>query len=268
MEQVTKGAEAFPGSGEIWTVNVDGANARRLTSGHEDEHPRFSPDGRAIVFTRDEDIWIINADGTELRNLTNTKDTTEAAPEFTNDGQSVLFLREGSTKLEIDAMLEGKSTKEVVLRNVGDGRERVLLKDISAEQGGFDVKQVVPNPTDDNAVLLLSRPLGADGKPVKGDTEDRVIAVLKLDGSAPRTLFAPKAGSKMIIHSMRITPARMMLEIGKPDEIGQQVGLVEKDEIVLLGDALFFGDVTQDGTGLVGIGMNNETFGSGSMSDT
>ena len=41
---------------ELWIVDSDGTNKRQLTSGPGDQHPRFSPDGRKIVFSRDNDL--------------------------------------------------------------------------------------------------------------------------------------------------------------------------------------------------------------------
>jgi Tol biopolymer transport system component len=41
------------GTGEIWVMDADGANARRLTENNEDDRsPEWSPDGMRIAFTR------------------------------------------------------------------------------------------------------------------------------------------------------------------------------------------------------------------------
>jgi dipeptidyl aminopeptidase/acylaminoacyl peptidase len=63
--------------------------------------PRFSPDGKQIVFEVKEDclekgssnteLYLINADGTDLRRMTNNP-ATDNTPRWSPDGRSILFL--------------------------------------------------------------------------------------------------------------------------------------------------------------------------------
>ncbi len=61
--------------GDIFMMPVTGGAARVLRSGHAFEvQPRFSPDGKRILFTSDagggDNIWIMNSDGSSARQVT------------------------------------------------------------------------------------------------------------------------------------------------------------------------------------------------------
>lgn len=77
----------------IYTMTPDFSEYMRVTRDARDRAPRFTPDGRAIVFTRDGGLSIMQADGTALRQLTTG---LNVAPDytFTPDGLSLLFTAE------------------------------------------------------------------------------------------------------------------------------------------------------------------------------
>ena len=81
--------------GSIWTVPVAGGAMQRVTDVFNDaRQPRWSPDGRTIVFFayRDGgyDLWAINPDGSDQRKLTwGTFDDRE--PIYSHDGTRIAF---------------------------------------------------------------------------------------------------------------------------------------------------------------------------------
>ncbi len=85
--------------GDLYVLPVEGGTARRITSGMAfDSQPRFSPDGKRIVFVSDRDgsenVWIANADGSEPRKLSSDKGTIEfASPSWSPDGTHVVASR-------------------------------------------------------------------------------------------------------------------------------------------------------------------------------
>jgi Tol biopolymer transport system component len=93
----------FDLAGHIYTLPIDGGKARRITQGmFFDWHPRYSPDGRQILFLSDRDgfanMHVMNADGSDVRRVS-TLDRAEEpwfiSPEWMPDGKSVVagFLR-------------------------------------------------------------------------------------------------------------------------------------------------------------------------------
>ena len=85
--------------GDLYVLPAEGGTARRITSGMAfDSQPRFSPDGKRIVFVSDRDgsenVWIANADGSEPRKLSSDKGTIEfASPSWSPDGTHVVASR-------------------------------------------------------------------------------------------------------------------------------------------------------------------------------
>ena len=89
------------GASSIWTVNVDGTNLTRLTTGTWDVLPRWSPDGRQLLFETELNpapgvyegrIAIVNADGSGRRLLTSSiADGDDDNPSWSPDGQWILY---------------------------------------------------------------------------------------------------------------------------------------------------------------------------------
>src|SRR5262245_5279808 len=67
-----------PGSGHVWTIDVDGKNERQVTSSADSEsNPRFSPDGKYLSFTssrpgkaKGNQVWLLDRRGGEASQLT------------------------------------------------------------------------------------------------------------------------------------------------------------------------------------------------------
>jgi dipeptidyl aminopeptidase/acylaminoacyl peptidase len=87
----------------IWTIDVTSGEAKQLTAGHYDEtEPRWSPDGRHILFVsnRSEDpdfnldeteLYLVPAEGGDMRQL-KAHHGRKFAPSFAPDGQWVAYL--------------------------------------------------------------------------------------------------------------------------------------------------------------------------------
>ncbi len=113
----------------IFIMDVDGANARRLSSNtdKDDDDPTFSPDGKYIIFgsQRDNplgDLYRMDADGTNLKRLTNTT-AFNTAPAVSPDSQSIAFVSNRDGNLEIYVMgIDGSNVRRLTSNSAFDGR--------------------------------------------------------------------------------------------------------------------------------------------------
>ena len=98
---VSKTQIVFNYAGDLWSVNRDGGEARRLTAGMgEETKPSFSPDGSMIAFTGEydgnRDVYVVVASGGVPRRLT-FHPATEEVLGWTPDGKNILFASAGGS---------------------------------------------------------------------------------------------------------------------------------------------------------------------------
>ncbi len=86
---------AFDLLGDLYTLPIEGGQAKRLTSGMAwDMQPRYSPDGRRVAFTSDrgggDNIWVIDADGKNAKQVSKEGYRLLNNPAWTPDGQFIV----------------------------------------------------------------------------------------------------------------------------------------------------------------------------------
>jgi Tol biopolymer transport system component len=85
------------GKFQIYAMNSDGSNVRRLTNDKgEDSSPAWAPDGAAIVFVSDREgehpaLFLMGADGSEQRRLVFSKRQDFCFPAWSLDGSTIAF---------------------------------------------------------------------------------------------------------------------------------------------------------------------------------
>jgi TolB protein len=84
---------------EVFVANVDGTNAKQITSlGHANWAPSFHPSGQKVIFASNHEhpkgfpfnLYLINIDGTQLEKIS-SDDGFDAFPMFSNNGKKIAF---------------------------------------------------------------------------------------------------------------------------------------------------------------------------------
>ena len=92
-------AQVRPSRMELWIMDADGSNKRRITNlGGANFAPFFTPDDRRIIFSsnhtnprgRNFDLYLINVDGTGLEQVTTHADF-DGFPVFSPDGRKLVW---------------------------------------------------------------------------------------------------------------------------------------------------------------------------------
>jgi Tol biopolymer transport system component len=167
---------------DIYVMNADGSNVRRLTDDpHNDDMPRFSPDGGTIVFSSDRTgsraIYTMNADGTNVVQL--SSDSLVAGdPDWSPTGDKIVFENNFCSSCDVSDIFVMDPNGENVSRltqNLGnnlqprwspDGRYIVFWHQ---DPPGFDIGDIFTMRSDGNEVTnLTASPQMNDGMPSWG----------------------------------------------------------------------------------------------------
>jgi Tol biopolymer transport system component len=132
--------------GDLYTVPIGGGQATQLTKGIAfDTHPRYSPDGKKILFTSDrsgsENLWWIDPEKKDTMQVTKDHDQNFPSAAWTPDGNYIVYSK---GKLNVQLYL--------VHKNGGTGTQ--LISDTPA------VKTIDPAVSPDGRYIYFSRRIG------------------------------------------------------------------------------------------------------------
>ena len=85
---------------DIWKINVETKKKTLLTNSMRANYPKFSPDGRSILFVAHKNsttqIYTMDTDGKNVKQITfNTEDTQVFSPAWRPDGRSIAYAEAG-----------------------------------------------------------------------------------------------------------------------------------------------------------------------------
>lgn len=94
----------FDHLGDLYTLPISGGRATPLTRGMAfDAQPRFSPDGRKIVFVSDRDggwnVWTMSLDKRDTAQVSRGKTNNYESPDWTPDGRYIITTRNNKLHL-------------------------------------------------------------------------------------------------------------------------------------------------------------------------
>ncbi len=132
VRTVTEGAEhvsvspdgtmlAVAVRGDLWVLPAGGGNAERVTSGPAtDDWPRWSPDGRRILYHSDargnEDVFVYDLGTKESKPVTDDK-ADEAFASWAPDGRRIVYTSQRT------------GNKDLMVRDLESGEERQVTRD-------------------------------------------------------------------------------------------------------------------------------------------
>lgn len=187
VKQTSEPIIAFERTGNVYIMNADGTDQRKLTAGYGFE---WSPDGTRIAFHRSsgvyEDIWVIARDGSDLRRVVRNRsagDLTWSADGkqiaftggYTNQRSAIFVVNSDGTGLARLTSPTGVAAEDMSPDWSPDGTQIAFERnkvDVS-DQGGNDKYFIITMKPDGSEQRVLTRGLSVE-RPVWSQDGSRI----------------------------------------------------------------------------------------------
>jgi Tol biopolymer transport system component len=195
------------GNAEIYVMDADGGNVRRLTTVASDEgYPSWSPDGRTITFDSDRDgnfeIYAMNADGTNVRRLTNHP-SRDVSATWAPDGSGIAFMSDRDGGFDVYLMnSDGSNTRRATKTGTSwfpvwsQDSTRLAFhvgRDVhTMPAAGGDLRRLTHDP--DNGMYPSWSPDGSRLVFMSWRSGRTQLYVMNADGTAQKTLVTMERG--------------------------------------------------------------------------
>src|ERR1043166_487633 len=150
--------------GALYPMPIAGGTATRLTSGMAyDAQPRYSPDGKKVVFISDrsggDNVWTLSLDLKDTTQVTQGNNALYVSPDYSPDGKYIVVSRSGGLGGAAKLQLYHVDGKKVVFISYLSGSDNVWplslhLKDTTQVTQGNNALYVSPDYSPDGKYIV------------------------------------------------------------------------------------------------------------------
>jgi hypothetical protein len=212
------------GSYDLYVMDADGRNLRRITTDPGDEgEPAWTPDGARIVYTwtpkgdNPAQLFSIRVDGTDQRTLTSSSGGN-TSPDVASDGRSIVFVSRRDGNSEIYQMgIDGGDQRRLTRTSARESSPHLLpnrdLLYVVEHSKGSNVMRLPAGASEGVVVLQSEQPIASFA--VSGSGERIAYVVGKMadvrKGKAQLRLFLQSLGSRSAAVSVALRPGEQVL---------------------------------------------------------